>query len=228
MAQIPQGFRRFSVNLLVSFVSNEFGEWSYPGLLWRNGLKRMPPVRQHSAIGGAALLTPAGKQYVLSIGGQLEDPASDDMRVFIPVDMVQEAADRFRRDTELLVQTMEHELLGELFGDELGMGPILSDASLMEEIEVHFIGWAAMAGSPILNPAPPGLERDGDKETERLLRGFALRVSERVWQAMHNHPAIHWFRLEDVERTMDGLRVATADDGTLIGNNLLLPRVFRQ
>lgn len=230
MSNIPEGFRRVSFGGLVAFVHNaETGEWGYPGLLWRNGLEQVPSVKQFSAIGGALLLTRAGRMYVQEIGGQLVKPNTRDARMYIPEDLVRNVATRLQSDRALLVPNPGHELVEELAGNELGMGPVLPDKTLLDETHTQSLGWYAMAGSPTLNPAPEGRERADDKgQSERLFQGFVFMVRNPVWRAMHNHPAIRWFTEREILRTEGGLTVATADDGeTKIGNNMIHPRYFR-
>jgi hypothetical protein len=229
LSELPAGFCRFTVNYLAPLIiNNGTGVAAHFGLLWRKGLKKTPPVTQYSAIGGGALVTYEGLEYLKSIGGASETKESLDARFFIPEDRIIEAAERFRTDPSLLIDGLLHELQGELCGDELGLGPIIPEARLAN-IREQPLGWMVMAGSPILRPDPQGRVREQDATSERLIRGFKLYVPPDAWDAMLVHPSIRRFTAEEVARTEEGLVVATANDGvTRIGNNMFLPSAFKE
>lgn len=230
MTKIPAGFSRFSVNYLIALVINAdiAGVSTHLGLLWRKGTRKTPPVYQYSAIGGGALLTDAGLALVKSVGGILEEPDGRDARFFIPDEHVVEFARRFREEhSGLLVEDMHHELLSELAGDELGQGAILSPSDLQALI-VEPIGWAVMAGSPILRPGD-GNQPDEPtrKGSERLIRGFTITAPSYIYDTLVRHESVREFSETEVERTKEGRVVAKANDEvTNIGNNMFLPSAF--
>lgn len=204
-------------NLAVRVRVAETGEVHFFGLLNKKALEK--GKRLISALGGAAEVTPYGKEMIQTVY-RAEFQEEMDARFVIDESHLEGVLNLFANRDQLVYEIdASREVREELATKEL---PIL-DSPVLSEEEVAQV--KVVYAKTVRQQSSGGAgtsAREGEVPTRRIFNLFELVVPAAIFEKIVACPAIKILTAEEIATTCGGASKGQAADGAELGDNLIL------
>lgn len=203
-------------NLAVCVRIAETDEAHFFGLLNKKALEK--GKRLITALGGAAEVTPYGKEMIQVVYGA-EFQEGMDARFVINESHLQGVLNLFEDRDPLVYETdASREVKEELATKELPIldAPVLSEEE-MTQVKVVYVKTVRQQSSD----GPGTSAREGEIPTRRIFNVFEIVVPAVIFEKMAACPAIKILTSEEIATTCGGAGKGRAADGAELGDNLI-------
>lgn len=209
---------RISVaNLVPCFRDPETGNQCYFGIL-NPTIYNKEKRRQYQALGGGALLTPAGKDRLVTEFDAQDFTHGLDARFTVPALVVEDVLSLLEhRDPRICENTPNREVVGELSRGELNdIEPVLS----ADEARKLAFGYLGSVRQPVPDAGGDTSPLATEIPTRRLFHRFIGQARYETLEKMKFSSALRVFTLDQLALTDGGRHGAVIEGNITIANNM--------